>query len=62
MSSLEGSITLQAFGAALFLFLFFSFFSLSAFFIDAFTEICRKNTGRNINPFMSRIDSAQAVE
>lgn len=26
MSSLEGSITLQAFGAALFLFLFFFFF------------------------------------
>ncbi len=35
MSSLEGSITLQAFGAV--------FFLLAAFFIDAFTEICKKN-------------------
>lgn len=43
MSSLEGSITLQAFGAV-----FFPLsLALSAFFIDAFIEICERKRGKN---------------
>lgn len=52
MSTLEGSITLQAFGVV------YGFF-LALLMLSQ--EFEKEKTGENINPFMSRVDSVQGL-